>query len=522
MKKLFTSVLFVLSALTMQAEDYTGNLNVIVPEEEININQNATITVNKQDNNKYELIIKNFCLGGNAAEGIGTINVKDVEVSEYENFKTLTYTGTTTIQPNEDGSTSSMAGIEVNVTLQGMLNDKGMRANINIEVYGLEITVIFTPDGQKTQIPNSDFELFHEAEYAGVTTQEANHWHSFTSADADNWPLNEARKTKQSTFANETRPGSDGTKCLKISSAIVSVWGISKPANGTVTTGRLKAGSAKPENTSNCAYINLSNTKLDDNGDPFYTTLTTKPDAVEFWARFKQGEDNEASKYASIRAVVTNGTYYQDPEDKTYDNVVAVASNKQIEGTDVWQKVTANFDYESYAANEAEPKAILVTISTNAEPGVASKDANNPDYIYIDDLSLIYNANLTSLKFKDAELFEAGKTEYETTANGTIVLSDIKVASDGEGAYKTVELEDVDGGCKATITITSNDLKTQNVYTLNIKGATTKINTPKSTTTQNGIQAIYNLAGQQVTNMASGNVYIVKTTDGKTKKVIKK
>lgn len=46
-----------------------------------------------------------------------------------------------------------------------------------------------------------------------------------------------------------------------------------------------------------------------------------------------------------------------------------------------------------------------------------------------------------------------------------------------------------------------------------------------STTTinkSNGVQAIYNLAGQQVCSMTSGNVYIVKTTDGKTKKVIKK
>ena len=34
--------------------------------------------------------------------------------------------------------------------------------------------------------------------------------------------------------------------------------------------------------------------------------------------------------------------------------------------------------------------------------------------------------------------------------------------------------------------------------------------------------AIYTLDGQQVSNMTSGNVYIVKTTDGKTKKVIKK
>lgn len=50
----------------------------------------------------------------------------------------------------------------------------------------------------------------------------------------------------------------------------------------------------------------------------------------------------------------------------------------------------------------------------------------------------------------------------------------------------------------------------------------TGINKPQTVTLPNGINAIYNLAGQQVSSMVSGNVYIVKTTDGKTKKVIKK
>ena len=49
----------------------------------------------------------------------------------------------------------------------------------------------------------------------------------------------------------------------------------------------------------------------------------------------------------------------------------------------------------------------------------------------------------------------------------------------------------------------------------------TGINKPQTVTLPNGINAIYNLAGQQVSSMTSGNVYIVKTTDGKTKKVIK-
>ena len=54
------------------------------------------------------------------------------------------------------------------------------------------------------------------------------------------------------------------------------------------------------------------------------------------------------------------------------------------------------------------------------------------------------------------------------------------------------------------------------------KNITTGIKAPQATTIANNATSIFTLAGQQVSSMASGNVYIVKTTDGKTKKAIKK
>lgn len=53
------------------------------------------------------------------------------------------------------------------------------------------------------------------------------------------------------------------------------------------------------------------------------------------------------------------------------------------------------------------------------------------------------------------------------------------------------------------------------------KNITTGIKTLQATTKANNATSIFTLAGQQVSSMTSGNVYIVKTTDGKTKKVIK-
>lgn len=519
MKKLFTSALLVLSALTMQAKDYSGNLHISVPDMNAEVDQATSVTVNNQGDGKYELIIKDFNFDGME---VGTIDVKDVNSQEKNGYITLSYNGTTTILPNSQGG-GDLQYSPVNLNVNAKMTDNELYTHIVINALGMDIAVSLTPNGKVMQIPNSDFEKFHTAEFSSwgtsYTTKEADHWHSFTSAHTTSAFLNSARRQEQSFESTDIREGANGTKCLLIKSALpIST----QPANGTVTTGRLQAGSSKPKDPANHAFLNLDNKDKDDNGDPFYIEFNSTPDEIQFWARFKQGQSNLSSKFGSVRAVITDGTYYQDPEDKSYTNIVSVASNKTIEGTDKWQLVTANFDYETYKDNNVSPKAILVTISTNAEPGVGSKDKNNPDYIYIDDLSLVYKAGLKSLTFKGQELFEENKKEYEVSSTGTFNISDINVASDGKGADIDVSVENVDGGSKATITITSEDWRTQNTYVLNIKGATTGIDALKNMNYKNGVQAIYNLAGQQVGSMTPGQVYIVKTTDGQTKKVIKK
>ena len=54
------------------------------------------------------------------------------------------------------------------------------------------------------------------------------------------------------------------------------------------------------------------------------------------------------------------------------------------------------------------------------------------------------------------------------------------------------------------------------------KNITTGIKTLQATTKANNATSIFTLAGQQVGSMTPGQVYIVKTSDGQTKKVIKK
>lgn len=88
-------------------------------------------------------------------------------------------------------------------------------------------------------------------------------------------------------------------------------------ANGTITTGRINTGSMTAADPSNHSWLDLSRTDVDANGDPFHAILNGQPDSIAAWVKFKQNKPVADFPYATISAVITDGTYYQDPEDNT-------------------------------------------------------------------------------------------------------------------------------------------------------------------------------------------------------------
>ncbi len=118
------------------------------------------------------------------------------------------------------------------------------------------------------------------------------------------------------------------------------------------------------------------------NGTPYYAELSEKPDYIAAWLKFISNDSE--NPYATISAIITDGTYYQDPENKTYANVYAKAKNAEIVSNGgKWQRVVVPFTIQDGGIT---PKGILVTISTNATPG----KGNENDVLYVDDLELIY------------------------------------------------------------------------------------------------------------------------------------
>ena len=247
---------------------------------------------------------------------------------------------------------------------------------------------------------------------------EPRYWHSFNSASGD-WALM-AKMAGANCFKSTDAHSGKYSAELRASKVLFSV------ANGTMTTGRLNAGSTDANDTSNHSELDMSSTEKDDNGDPFYQVLEARPDSIVFWVKFSTGK---AGTCANMSAYITDGTYYQAPEDKTYNNIVGKAENPNIAACTEWTRISVPF---TYADNDLEPKAIMVTFSTCAEPGGGKGD----EVLLVDDVELIYKSATedTGTSYTD-DLVVKVKTGDEEKST-TIPSSTINISQNGDGSYK--------------------------------------------------------------------------------------
>lgn len=482
MRKLSTLFCAVLMTLSAMATDYKGNLTVSINGE--GSTQPATISI-VENAGKYNLSILNFMLGeGESVLPVGNIVIENVTGAVAGNLTTLYVNKNITIQKGnatgiaDDAWLGPMLG-EVPVKMSSSFNTNGflgVNIDINMMTLGQVINVTFENVGNHFQMPNSDFETWSEKNNA------PRYWHGFESPKGGFATF--VKNGNKLVSSNWSRPGSAGSKsalltCSKVAGFI---------ANGTMTNGVLNAGSLSAADAANHSETDLSSTSKDANGDPFSTPIYAKPDAVKFWLRFIQADPSATADYpyASFNAVVTDGTYYQDPEDKTYNNKVAVAApNLENMRAGDWRQVTCDFDYATYAADSAQAKAILMTFSTNATPGKGSikeegkylKKTVAVDSVYIDDLELVYNAGIKSISFKGQalDLATIQTTGIELAADEAVSAADFEVVKDGEDAKVTKLVEATADGYVAVITAVSADLKTQVAYEINIKKPTAPV-----------------------------------------------
>lgn len=496
MKKLYTIVSLMLSSLSIMATDFKDCSMAIKSNISTNIEKsNTTVFINGNT----------FSINGlkYANTDLGNVELTNLQVINGYSDGTMVYA---TSEPQY----ITIGGEKVAANFRGEVRKSKFRGILNLTVNGSNyIAMIGDKADELGQLPNAGFEEFHTATVTikdmiapsgTFKSDEPNSWHSFQSATGSK------KKYVGSSIDtykedNDKRTGSTDKRCVKVQSSIVKVVGIEKPANGTMTTGRLYAGSTSAKDLTNNSTLDFSDEDKDGNGDPFYPIFTTKPDAMTVWVKFK-GNVKE-HPYATVKAILANDRV-QDPEKDDYKkNVIARAANAQIKSNNfAWQELNIPFEY----ANKNTPKGVLVTISTNAEAGKASSDKKNLDVIYVDDIAMIYNSGLKSAQYKNTNLsFANNKTAIEI--EGKANEADFSIASDGEGAYISKVLKNNEGETgKSTlyITITSNDLQKSNCFEVAITDKTaTGIFNIKSDSNATS-STLYNLAGQQVSNSYKG------------------
>lgn len=503
MKRIFTLIAAVMTALASMATDYTDKLQVLVNGS--GATQEATISLIEEEDGTTTLMLNNFCLddGAGTVMPVGNIVLKNVAdaIAPTAGEKAYAFNGKITIEPGTMEGVDTWLGPllgEVPVELRASLKGSNLYAVIDInmmESLGQTINVVF--GSRNYQIPNSGFEDFHTAGKA----DEPNHWHSFQSATGSLASM--VTGNVHLTKSTDVRPGTSGETSVKLVPVEMKIVFVKIWANGTMTTGRMIAGSTSAKDPKNHAETDISNTDKDANGDPFYTLMDGRPDAVKVWAKTKVESGN-----ATISAVITDGTYYQDPEDKTYNNVFSKAQSA-INTSEQWQEIVVPFKEQG---NNVEPKAILVTISTNGTPGTGASG----DYIIVDDLSLVYNPEAQSIKFNGKEIDGFSPTTYEYTIDDTADPSKISVEAKG---VASVTLGD--DNKTVTVITSGEDLSSTATYTIHFtKSATTLIENIDKGVAEKKVTGRYNAAGQTVGSKQRG-IIITRYSDGSVVKSVK-
>ena len=465
------------TALTALATNYTGTLTVTIYGEPTT-QDGVEIIINANDNGNYDLKLNNFILTGENAMPVGNINLEDIQGVTSGNLTALYVDKNVTIENGTDASVPIWYGPmlgPVPLKMLARFTDDFLAVNIDIDMQKVleqTINVKFDNTNKHFQLPNGDFEEWSSND----EITEPRYWHGFKSATGD--LANSATSTLLK--STDVRSGATGSSAVVASKSIFGVV-----ANGTITNGQLMAQSMTAANTWNHSQMEQTSTATDNYGDKFYMPIYAKPDAIKTWIKFTQGSPNAQYPYSTLSAAIFNGEYYQDPEPKVGDSsaffngtkytqadrdavlarMVAKAQNTSISTTD-WSELVVPFDYASYASNNAEAKAILVTVSTNATPGKGSAN----DQVFIDDMELLYYANVTDIKYQGTTIsgFDTNVTSYDM-GECEVMPSVNDLAATVEGvsattAYQVIETED---GYQAIVYAISGDLQTAHAYVLN-------------------------------------------------------
>ncbi len=427
-KSIFTFCLAVMAVVALHAESYSGNIVVSYDGQVYNADVTVTVTPEADGLNTFSLEVPI----------LGTLVMNDVHC-DIQGGVTV-YSAQRDVDVVYNSSTIVMNTILFARTVDGM-----MAANVSIPAYGIDLW--FNTVGNHFQLPNSDMEAWTNS------NGEPDRWHGFKTASGTYAGTSAYLvKLEQS---DDVRSGATGHSAVMTANSLAGIV-----ANGTMTNGRLNAGSMSATSTANHAEMDMAN-----GTDDFYMPLYAKPDKFNVWLKYTQGTASANNK-ASVSVKTFDGTYYQEPCDKEYTNLSGSIMGTPIPAGD-WTQYSFPFDYDSYAANNAASEAIFVTFSTNGNPGQGSKN----DALYVDDMELVYLADMTDLRYQGntIEGWNPAVTAYSMELASEPNLDDFTATVTGASAVVTKSMEkNADGTYRIAISAVPGDLQNATCYIINV------------------------------------------------------
>ena len=421
--------LALMAVLVLNAESYTGGIVVSRNGQIFNYDVTVTVTPDDKGLNTLELQVPM----------IGTMTMTDVPAATSRDI--------TVYSAVRDVTTSFMG--TMSTTLFARVTGDMMTADVIIPEKN--ISMFFNTVGDHFQLPNSNMEAWND------DINEPLHWHSFMTAYGG------FASTSQGLAKLEKSQDIHANATGSYSAVMTSKKFLFVVANGTMTNGRLKAGSMTATDPENHAEMDVNSTTTDPNGDLFYMPLYAKPDMFNVWLKFTTSGSNNR---ANVSVKTFDGSYYQEPSSTTYNNV----SGSIVGGTDVapcdWTYYSFPFDYDSYAGNNAATEAIFVDFATNTTPG----NGNDGDKLYVDDIELVYLGAMTDLRYQGVTIdgWDPAVTTYNMEMEAEPNLDDFTATIEGASAVLTKSMEqNADGSYRIAISVVSGDLQNAACYIIN-------------------------------------------------------
>ncbi|MBR1878819.1 MAG: hypothetical protein IJ814_07465 [Paludibacteraceae bacterium] len=414
MKKIFTTVIMAcmlaVSAMAVTVNDvagvFKGDLNIggqLYNNKEVYILPGVTA-------NTITFVLPDFKYG---AASLGDIVLVNIPMNSSGKL-TLENASLYIKAINERATINVLNGIQDGgTTYNSIVSSSSAQVLLSIAAGSLPEPIMVLFSGSK--VTNKNYAVANGGFEGSWSNNEVSGWHSFPSATGT-YNSFVTGNTQQFQKSTEIRPGSTGSQSARLQSNMVA----GAKANGNCTNGQINAGSMSADDAS--GNYNFS----DPSNNGYNTAFVGQPDSLVFWAKYIPADNNPSNSVnvARAHAAITQNARYQDPETGSSASVKIgdAAINYSATSDMGWQRLSTPFTYSSVDPSTAA--YMLITFTTNYQPGGGSTYSTGSmfnktyyyDNLYLDDIEMIYNHALTSLKMDDSAIsFSNGKATSKKT-----------------------------------------------------------------------------------------------------------